>query len=225
MKARDILIYLAVKNRGDFTSIADALKKKKPVNAEEVEEVAAKYPNAVTILDDDYPSIFRARNAPKPPFVLFFKHKPTGLRDIKFAALVKGGNLNDYEKKMEPLVTKAISQKGLTIIERDRGSLSLFATTPDCKAFEFSPYPNEMWHSLSEERVMCVNAVAGMLASEVDIIHIKENHPSLITITLALTLGADINVLPHEIEETETPRDLCNNLLSYGANPLSLAAA
>lgn len=71
MEIRDILIYFAIKYEGDYDSIYMAIKNKEKVEEEVLKKTLNQYEyNAITLLDEDYPSCFK--NIYKPPFVIFY---------------------------------------------------------------------------------------------------------------------------------------------------------
>ncbi len=72
---REILIYFAIKYKGRFENIYDAIKRKEPVDKEEIKTVIKMLENnvfkAITIIDDEYPKSLKLIN--NPPMVLFYK--------------------------------------------------------------------------------------------------------------------------------------------------------
>lgn len=70
-----ILIYLAIKYLGDFHQVYDALKRREFVPLSELEHIrmalAQKKLQALTIVDDDYPSSLKSIN--NPPLVIFYQ--------------------------------------------------------------------------------------------------------------------------------------------------------
>ncbi|MGL4343220.1 MAG: DNA-processing protein DprA [Metamycoplasmataceae bacterium] len=80
---RNIIIYFAIKYKGDFNLIYKALKNKEIVPIEEIKNIHDQNHNAITIIDSDYPEELKFIN--KPPFVLFYKGNKTILRKNKMA--------------------------------------------------------------------------------------------------------------------------------------------
>jgi DNA processing protein len=92
MKARDILIYLAIKYSGDWSLIYQAIKNKEKVDLEDVEIVCKKYQNSViTIMDKDYP--LKLKNIYHPPFVIFYKGDKS-LLNMNIISLVGSRDVN-----------------------------------------------------------------------------------------------------------------------------------
>jgi len=67
----EVLLYFALKYRGDFHAIMQAVQNKEEVNQDEAMALKAKlHSNYVTILSPHYPSALK--NIQCPPFVLFY---------------------------------------------------------------------------------------------------------------------------------------------------------
>lgn len=70
---RSILVFFHEKYNGNWVDIYLALAVKEKVNPQEVEEcynrLSAEY-NIITMLDDDYPEMYKNDNYDKPPFVI-----------------------------------------------------------------------------------------------------------------------------------------------------------
>lgn len=90
-----ILIYFAIKYKGYFHEIYQAIKNKEYVSIKDLEEVKTKIDNqeiqAITIIDDDYPESLKLIN--NPPFVLFYKGNKELLKED--ALLLTGDFLNE----------------------------------------------------------------------------------------------------------------------------------
>lgn len=73
MNMRSILVFFYEKYEGIWEDIYSALAMKEKVNPKEVEEcynrLSAEY-NIITMLDDDYPEMYKNDNYDKPPFVI-----------------------------------------------------------------------------------------------------------------------------------------------------------
>jgi predicted Rossmann fold nucleotide-binding protein DprA/Smf involved in DNA uptake len=71
---RSILVFFHEKYNGNWVDIYLALAAKEKVDPEEAEEcynrLSAEY-NIITMLDDNYPEMYKNDNYDKPPFVLF----------------------------------------------------------------------------------------------------------------------------------------------------------
>lgn len=71
LEKRDILAYLAIKNKGNYERIKEDLKEKVVIKRDEFESVMNQCPfDYVTILDDDYP--VKLKGTIYCPLVLFY---------------------------------------------------------------------------------------------------------------------------------------------------------
>lgn len=71
VEARNILIYLSVKHKGDWDSIFKAIRENEDVDEDEVRKCTNSLKcKAITILDKEYP--VNLKEIYKPPFVLFY---------------------------------------------------------------------------------------------------------------------------------------------------------
>lgn len=77
MKARHLLVYLAVEHRGDWDDILMAIALKEPVDFKDVEMAAKafKEDDYITLVDENYPD--ELKTLERPPFVLFRNGKET----------------------------------------------------------------------------------------------------------------------------------------------------
>lgn len=83
-KMRNILIYFALKYNGQFKDVYEAIKTKERVaNDVVVEKLNAVKYHAVTIVDENYPFIFKVDEIHNPPFVLFYLGNLSILNDHK----------------------------------------------------------------------------------------------------------------------------------------------
>lgn len=71
IKAKELLVAVAVKNNGDFNEIIRTIRNKEPISNEEIAKYSHLCQNAVAIIDDNYPKTYK--NINMPPLVLFLK--------------------------------------------------------------------------------------------------------------------------------------------------------
>ena len=112
--SRKLLIYLAIKYKGDYEQMLDAMILK-DVNApyEEVMKVCNSLPcKAITFLDYDYPE--RLKQMQRPPLVLFY-YGDISLLDKKSIAVVGSRNYSNYGRRVTERVIAAII-KGKVVI-------------------------------------------------------------------------------------------------------------
>lgn len=118
--SRKLLIYLAVKYKGDYEQMLDAMILK-DVEApfEEVMKVYNSLPcKAITYLDYDYPE--RLKQIKKPPFVLFY-YGDISLLDKKSISVVGSREYSDYGKNCTERVIGGIIKGNVVVSGLARG--------------------------------------------------------------------------------------------------------
>ena len=95
MSPREILIHLAIKYSGDYKQMMKAIEEREYEDIKNLEDVDY-HSKAITILDDDYPQIFKHFYA--PPIVLFY-HGNISL-------------LNEHDKNLAVIGTRSYSKYG-----------------------------------------------------------------------------------------------------------------
>ena len=71
VKAKELLVAVAAKNKGDWNKIIKFIRAKEKPTGEEIEKFSPLADQAITILDEDYPETWK--NSYMPPIVLFYK--------------------------------------------------------------------------------------------------------------------------------------------------------
>lgn len=111
MNMRRILIYFAIKYRGNFIDIYNAIKNRELMDEEtlsekEKEELenAVESNSVITILDENYPDYFK--HVEKPPFVLFLETESDTSMDILKNRGV--AVLGDDEDSSEALISSGV---------------------------------------------------------------------------------------------------------------------
>lgn len=111
MKSRSILIYLAVKFKGDWDFLMDEFKNKRTrLNQNDVEEIEKLNIDAITILDENYPKILKTIH--KPPFVLFYKGNVSLLNNenLRYLAIVGSRDSTIYGEAMTLKIIKELKK-------------------------------------------------------------------------------------------------------------------
>lgn len=102
-----ILIYFAIKYKGNWDDIYDALEKKERVSPEEIEilqkKIKEKKWKFITILDKNYPD--NLKQAYKPPFIIWYKGN---IELLKQNVICATGN--DVTKETKTRITKFIPE-------------------------------------------------------------------------------------------------------------------
>lgn len=116
MLGKDLLIYLAIKYKGDFKSIVKAIENKEPVDECVAEKAISKLNcKVVTVLDDDYPE--ELRRVYMPPLVLFYKGGIQLLKTSSVKLFIDGGSkMSEYGKNMAKTLTTGIAKKGRVVV-------------------------------------------------------------------------------------------------------------
>lgn len=72
LSAREILLYLTLKYKGDWDKIYNAIENKEDIDYEDAERVLDEYPGEyITMVDKEYPALLK--QCYKPPFVLLIR--------------------------------------------------------------------------------------------------------------------------------------------------------
>lgn len=110
-----VLIYFAIKYKGYFKDIYNAIKKKEFIEIEELEKIQEKLNTekikAITIIDDDYPEPLKLIN--QPPFVLFYEGNKELLKEKLI--MLTGDFSNDNIHKFVSESAKELS-KNYTLV-------------------------------------------------------------------------------------------------------------
>lgn len=71
---REILIYFALKYQGKYLKVYNAIAQREGFDENEIANALSQLKcSTVTLIDDDYPKVFRSDDFPNPPIVLFYK--------------------------------------------------------------------------------------------------------------------------------------------------------
>ena len=95
-----VLIYFAIKYKGYFHDIYNAIKKKEFIQMEELEKIGEDLSSgkikAITIIDEDYPETLKQIN--QPPFVLFYEGNKELLKEklIMLTGDFSNENINKF---------------------------------------------------------------------------------------------------------------------------------
>lgn len=110
MEAREILLYFAIKFKGDWNKIYEEVAKKEKPDFEEAKKVISENnSNYITILDAEYPESLK--NGYKPPFVLFYIGDISLISDKNNKIAVVGSRRHsNYGKEMTYKLVQGISK-------------------------------------------------------------------------------------------------------------------
>jgi DNA processing protein len=110
MEARNLLLYLSIKYRGNWDKIYEAIKRKEDVKEDDVnlarQETKSKY---ITIIDSDYPKVLS--QIFKPPFVIFYYGDIKNVDDIyKCISVVGSRHSSDYGVAMTRNIVSKLAE-------------------------------------------------------------------------------------------------------------------
>ena len=242
IKGRDIIIFLAVKYKGDWNAIYQAIKQKELVDEPDVQQALQSIKcHVVTIIDDDYPEALK--KIYKPPFVLFY-YGDLGLAHLmeKSIAVIGSRLPSSYGQTMTRKITQELIDEGLIIV-------SGLAKGIDATAHETTLqhggktiailgsgiencYPKEnlsLYEAIKEGHLLLSeyphyalpdkqnfpwrNRIIAGLSQGVFVAEAKQKSGTLITVGYALYLGKDVYVLPHQANTDNST----NQLIKDGA--------
>ena len=109
MKTNELLLFISLKYQGDWESIYNFIERKEKFDQKEFDDVVKNFNGGyITIMDDDYPKIFK--NCIKPPFVLYYKGNKELLNTEfnKMLAVIGSRNNSLYGKEMTNKIIKGL---------------------------------------------------------------------------------------------------------------------
>lgn len=231
-KTRSVLIAYALKYKGHWKEIFEAIQKQE--NIDEFLEEAEKT-QAITIFDEDYPQCLK--DVLHPPFVLFYKGNRNLLNEYKHKVAFSGVRDKVDESDIIDLITDKIKENEFIIVSgMSRGTdekilenvifhnvigvigCGINKVYPQCMVGEYnnvasnglliSEYPNNCEPEM--DNFVMRNRIIAALADSV----IAINKVST-TIGFALSLHKNVYAIPHPFRNCET-----NQLVIDGAIPL-----
>ena len=109
-----ILVYLAIKYKGDWKKIIEAIESKEKVDAAEVEKVVSKLDSKwITLLSNEYPDYLKRIYA--PPIVLFYKGDISLLKNDN-VAIIGSREASEYGLDMCKKIATEVTKGGYQII-------------------------------------------------------------------------------------------------------------
>lgn len=228
-----ILIYFAIKYKGDWDKIYKALEEKEKVSLQEIKALEDKIKkeqwNVITIIDQDYPD--QLKESYKPPFVIWLKGN-TSLIKNKFIT-ISGNEVDPISiqrlEKFMPEINKnqylaTASYKGLDheiVKQSKKGVLFVLANGIDkpyinssikAQDLMISEYPPES--HVSKDRLRNRNRVLAAFSKYLILINSEKNGPINNLVTNFLNLGKEIYCFPGD----GSNNDGNSELIKQGAN-------
>lgn len=228
-----VIVYLAIKYKGDWDAIYKAIMEKENVDVKEVERVVSECPyNYITILDDRYP--MNIKHIYKPPFVLFYKGNLELLHSKKRQALVSTRKkLSPYARRTAKVFAQGLSNEGIVQVLADgesvlpeiideiksSGGSYIKVLSKHIEELDIDDYDNFLvvteYPEMPEKHKGIVSQckLIGAIPNGMIVVETGKKDRCLLSITRALENSLDICAVPHAIDDN----DYCNTLIKDGA--------
>ncbi len=241
LKGQEIIAYLAVKYRGQWEDIYDAIKRKEHLEEENVKEVVSNIKSHyLTIIDEEYPECLK--RIYQPPFCLFYYGNLNLIKkSVKHLGVVGSREMSAYGRKATDALLKkvslstcivsglakgvdakaheaAIKNNGSTIAVLGSGIERCYPATnlslyQEIKANQLliSEYPDV--EPARKEHFPMRNRLIAAFSDALLVVEAKLKSGTQITANYALQQGKDVMCVPYHIDE----ESVCNKLIKEGA--------
>ena len=209
VKAKELLVAVAAKNKGDWNKIIKFIRTKEKPTGEEIEKFSPLADQAITILDEDYPETWK--NSYMPPIVLFYKGgEKSLLSKINRSAIfvVDDGKGPQVKKIIEDLL-----EHGGLIVKPDLDSGHLLIMDKE-QTLILSEYPCGDYDMESKEQRTSVAQIGAGLCGKLFIGATRENSIVTASVITALNNGGDVYAIPMHLGTTYKN----NEFIREGAN-------
>lgn len=209
VKAKELLVAVAAKNKGDWNKIIKFIRAKEKPTGEEIEKFSPLADQAITILDEDYPETWK--NSYMPPIVLFYKGgEKSLLSKINRSAIfvVDDGKGPQVKKIVEDLL-----EHGGLIVKPDLDSGHLLIMDKE-QTLILSEYPCGDYDMESKEQRTRVAQIGAGLCGKLFIGATRENSIVTASVITALNNGGDVYAIPMHLGTTYKN----NEFIREGAN-------
>lgn len=209
VKAKELLVAVAAKNKGDWNKIIKFIRAKEKPTGEEIEKFSPLVDQAITILDEDYPETWK--NSYMPPIVLFYKGgEKSLLSKINRSAIfvVDDGKGPQVKKIIEDLL-----EHGGLIVKPDLDSGHLLIMDKE-QTLILSEYPCGDYDMESKEQRTRVVQIGAGLCGKLFIGATRENSIVTASVITALNNGGDVYAIPMHLGTTYKN----NEFIREGAN-------
>ena len=238
---RKALIYLAIRERGNWDAIYHAMKKLECPPEEEVNAVLKSIRSkAVTILDPEYPQ--QLKNVYKAPFVLFYYGNLSLVSDMsRCISYVGSREATPYGAKMARMLCQDLSEEGFTIVSGLARGIDAVAGEASLKAgkavavlgngvdYCFPPSNSDLQRAIKQHGLLLSeypgkmppvanqfplrNRIIAGLSCCIVVGQAAKRSGTLITVGYALNHGRDVCCVPFPADEDSS----CNELIKEGA--------
>ena len=209
IKAKELLVAVAAKNKGDWNKIIKFIRNKEKPTGEEIEKFSPLADQAITILDEDYPETWK--NSHMPPIVLFYKGgEKSLLSKINRSAIfvVDDGKGPQVKKIIEDLL-----EHGGLIVKPDLDSGHLLIMDKE-QTLILSEYPCGDYDMESKEQRTRVAQIGAGLCGKLFIGATRESSIVTASVITALNNGGDVYAIPMHLGTTYKN----NEFIREGAN-------
>ena len=209
IKAKELLVAVAAKNKGDWNKIIKFIRNKEKPTGEEIEKFSPLADQAITILDEDYPETWK--NSRMHPIVLFYKGgEKSLLSKINRSAIfvVDDGKGPQVKKIIEDLL-----EHGGLIVKPDLDSGHLLIMDKE-QTLILSEYPCGDYDIESKEQRTRVAQIGAGLCGKLFIGATRESSIVTASVITALNNGGDVYAIPMHLGTTYKN----NEFIREGAN-------
>ena len=216
IKAKELLVAVAAKNKGDWNKEYLCIKNKEMLTNEEIEKVSHLADQIVTILDEDYPMTWKS--SVKPPLVLFYKGGERSILDeinmfspnkIMMSSV---SVLDDGKDPQTKKIVDDILEHGgfIAIPKLDSGDIVL---KNKAQSLTLSEYPSGAYANSKEQRLRVIQ-VSVVLCGKL-FVGINEDASTIgIAVSSAFNNDRDVYVVPTSLGTAYEN----NKFLREGAN-------
>ena len=209
IKAKELLVAVAAKNKGDWNKTIKFIRTREKPTGEEIEKFSPLADQAITILDEDYPETWK--NSYMPPIVLFYKGgEKSLLSKINRSAIfvVDDGKGPQVKKIIDDLL-----EHGGLIVKPDLDSGNLLIMDKE-QTLILSEYPCGDYDMESKEQRTRVAQIGAGLCGKLFIGATRENSIVTASVITALNSGGDVYAIPMHLGTTYKN----NEFIREGAN-------
>ena len=209
VKAKELLVAVAAKNKGDWNKIIKFIRAKEKPTGEEIKKFSPLADQAITILDEDYPETWK--NSYMPPIVLFYKGgEKSLLSKINRSAIfvVDDGKGPQVKKIIEDLL-----EHGGLIVKPDLDSGHLLIMDKE-QTLILSEYTCGDYDMESKEQRTRIAQIGAGLCGKLFIGATRENSIVTASVIAALNSGGDVYAIPMHLGTTYKN----NEFIREGAN-------
>ena len=209
VKAKELLVAVAAKNKGDWNKIIKFIRTREKPTGEEIEKFSPLADQAITILDEDYPETWK--NSYMPPIVLFYKGgEKSLLSKINRSAIFV---VDDGKGPQVKKIIDDILEHGGLIVKPDLDSGNLLIMDKE-QTLILSEYPCGDYDMESKEQRTRVAQIGAGLCGKLFIGATRESSIVTASVITALNSGGDVYAIPMHLGTTYKN----NEFIREGAN-------